>query len=253
MRLLLVLGVIVLFGAGKLPFEERLTNQHRAAYFHGAQLNLDLRQRIGQAGFLAALSGFRSLVADFLWIEGHLAWERTEWGRMALIFNNVTALQPRSVLFWDMAAWHMAWNASVAARENPKQTNEALRIKAQREFIDLGRDFLLRGIHNNPDRYLLHERLGALYKEKYRDHCAASEQYRLASQFPGAPSYEKRFAAYELSHCPGREREAYEMLVKLYRMGEKEHLPTLLSRLAYLQEKLQIPPAERVYNTATDH
>jgi hypothetical protein len=155
-------------------------------------------------------------------------------------------------MFWDMAAWHMAWNASVAARENPKQPNEALRIKAQREYFNLGRDFLERGIRNNPDRHLLHERLGMLYKEKVQDHCAASEQYRLAAQFPNAPSYEKRFAAYELSYCPGHEREAYEMLVKLYQMGEKEHLPTLLSRLNFLEETLHIPLEQRVYNPPPD-
>jgi hypothetical protein len=252
MRWIMVVVAIGGFGFSKLNFEKNLTTEHRAAYFHGAQLNLDLRERIGQSAFLAALGGFRSLVADFLWIQAHQAWERTEWGRMALLFDNVTALQPRSVMFWDMAAWHMAWNASVAARENPRQPNEALRIKAQREYFDLGKDFLERGIRNNPDRYLLRERLGMLYKEKYQDHCAASEQYRLAARFPTSPSYEKRFAAYELSDCPGREREAYEMLVKLYQMGENERLPTLLSRLSFLEEKLHIPPEQRVYNPSTD-
>jgi hypothetical protein len=98
----------------RLHFEERLTQEHRSAYFRNAKLDLDLRQRLGQMGFLAALSGFRSLVADVLWIQAHSAWERTEWGRMALLFDTVTSLQPRAVLFWDMAAWHMAYNASVA-------------------------------------------------------------------------------------------------------------------------------------------
>ena len=69
-----------LFGAAKMPFEARLDAGARAAYFHGAKLNLGLREQIGQIGFLAALSGFRSLVADFLWIQAHIAWERTEWG-----------------------------------------------------------------------------------------------------------------------------------------------------------------------------
>ena len=39
----------------------------------------------------------------------------TQWGRVLLLFREATTLQPRSILFWDMAAWHMAWNASVAA------------------------------------------------------------------------------------------------------------------------------------------
>ena len=104
MRKVGALVLILLFGLIKLPFEHKLTEQHRAAFFNGSEFSLGLRQQIGQLAFVAALSGFRSLVADFLWIQAHSAWERTEWGRMALIFNNVTTLKTRALLFWDMAA-----------------------------------------------------------------------------------------------------------------------------------------------------
>src|SRR3954451_5407980 len=125
-----VLDAIILlaFGAAKLRFEQRLTEEHRAAFFHGAKLNLDLREQIGQLGFIAALSGFRSLVADVLFIQAHVACERTEWGRVLFLLRQVTTLQPRSILFWEMAAWHMAWNASVAALTDPTQPRQALRV-----------------------------------------------------------------------------------------------------------------------------
>lgn len=246
-RYLIVSVILLAFGAAKWPFEQELAAEHRAAFFHGAKLDLPLREQIGQLAFLAALSGFRALVADFLWIEAHTAWERTEWGRMALLFNNVVALQPRSENFWDIAAWHMAWNASVAARENPKEPREALRIKAQREYFDLGKDFLERGIRNNPDKWLLYHRLGFLYQEKYKDHCAAAEAYRMAASKKGAPDFVRRFAAFELARCPGHEREAYEKLRALYLEGEKERQPTLLRLLGELQEKLDVPPDQRVY------
>jgi hypothetical protein len=142
----------------------------------------------------------------------------------------------------------MAWNASVAALQDPRQPREALRIKAQREYFDLGRDFLERGIRNNPDRYTLYERLGTLQRDKYEDHCAAAEQFAKAASFSNAPAYAKRFAAYELARCKGREQEAYEQLRELYLRGEEERLPTLLTLLAQLQEELNVPPAERVYN-----
>ena len=115
-RRAVILSLLLVFGALRLPIEAGLTEQHRSAYFHQARLGLDLRDQIGQLGFLAALSGFRSLVADVVFIQAHVAWERTEWGRLLLLFREATTLQPRSILFWDMAAWHMAWNASVAAR-----------------------------------------------------------------------------------------------------------------------------------------
>lgn len=247
-RWVIVAVVLLAFGAARLPFERALTEEHRAGFFHGAKLDLSLRERIGQLAFLAALSGFRSLVADALWLEAHSAWERTEWGRMALLFNSVTTLQPRAIMFWDMAAWHMAWNASVAALEDPKIPTDALRLKAQREYFDLGRDFLQRGIENNPDRWELHDRLALLYKDKYKDHCKAAEQYEIAAGMKGAPEYIRRFAVYELAACPGHDEESYRRLRELYLEDEKNRQPTLLRWLGELQEKLHVPAAERVYN-----
>jgi hypothetical protein len=63
---------------------------------------------------------------------------------------------------------------------------------------------------------------------------------------PGAPSYDKRVSVYELSRCEGREREAYERLRALYDEGEKERLPTLIKRLKFLEDKLNVPPDQRI-------
>jgi hypothetical protein len=246
MRFLAVAAAVLTFGVTKLPAERALFVQHRQLHFRGVELNLDLREQLGQLGFIAALSGFRSIVADILFIQAHVAWERTEWGRVFLLFRQVTTLQPRVVLFWDMAAWHMAWNASVAAMSDQTQPRLALRVKAQREYFALGKDFLERGIQNNPDRPQLYESLARLYKDKYQDHARASELFAKAAALPRAPSYDKRFSAYELSYCEGREREAYERLRQLYDAGENEHLPTLIKRLKVLEEKLNIAQDQRI-------
>ena len=250
MRLLLALVILIMVGAIKLPVERDLAVIHRQEHFRGVEFNLDLREKLGQLGFIAALSGFRAIVADGLFIQAHVAWERTEWSRVLLLFRHVTTLQPRSILFWDMAAWHMAWNASVAAMNDRAQPRLALRVKAQREYFALGKDFLERGIKNNPDRPQLYETLARLYKEKYKDHERASEFFAKAAALPGAPRYEKRFSTYEISYCEGREREAYERLRKIYDEGEKERLPTLITRLKFLENKLGIPQDQRIPDRA---
>ena len=242
----LALAALLLFGAAKLPLERALSAHRGEDHAAVLRLGLDLREQVGQLGALAALSGFRSVIADFLFIQAHVAWERTEWSRVLLLFRQVTTLQPRSVLFWDMAAWHMAWNASAAALNNPDQPRLALRVKAQREYFELGRDFLERGIRHNPERPQLYEALARLYREKYKDHAQAAKYFELAASKPGAPSYARRFAAYELSHVEGQEQPAYDRLLSLYREGEKERLPTLISRLKFLEEKLNIPPDQRI-------
>jgi hypothetical protein len=245
-RALVALAILLALGALKLPVERDLAALHRHEHFRGVEFNLGLREKIGQLGFIAALSGFRAIVADALFIQAHVAWERTEWGRILLLFRHITTLQPRALLFWDMAAWHMAWNASVAAMNDQRQPRLALRVKAQREYFALGKDFLEHGIKNNPDRPQLFEALARLYKEKYKDHEHASEFYSRAAALPGAASYDRRFSGYELSYCEGREWEAYERLHGLYDEGPQERLPTLITRLKFLEEKLKIPQDQRI-------
>jgi tetratricopeptide (TPR) repeat protein len=246
MRGLITLAILIAMGALKLPIERDLMALHRREHFRSVEFNLDLREKVGQLGFIAALSGFRAIVADALFIQAHSAWERTEWGRILLLFRHITTLQPRVLLFWDTAAWHMAWNASVAAMNDRFQPRLALRVKAQREYFALGKDFLERGIKNNPDRPQLYEALARLYKEKYMDHEHASELYSKATNLPAAASYDRRFSAYELSYCDGHEREAYERLRRLYDEGEHQWLPTLISRLKFLEDKLKVPQDQRI-------
>ena len=244
-RVLFAFAMLLVFGVMKRPAERAVSLQHRQLHFEDVELNLDLREKMGQLGFIAALSGFRAMVADFLFIEAHVAWEQTEWGRVLFLFRQVTTLQPHVPLFWDMAAWHIAWNASAAAMNDTSQSRLALRVKAQREYFALGKDFLERGIKNNPDKPQLYEALARLYRDKFGDHASASEFFAKAAALPGAPSYDKRFSVYELSHCEGREREAYERLRALYE-GEKERLPTLIKRLKFLEDKLNVPPDQRI-------
>jgi tetratricopeptide (TPR) repeat protein len=246
----MIVAILLAFGALRLPMEHRLSAEHRALHFQGVEFDLSLREQIGQLGFVAALSGFRSLVADVLFIQAHVAWEQTAWGRVLLLFRQATTLQPRSVLFWDMAAWHMAWNASAAALRDESQPRQALRIKAQRQYFDIGKDFLERGIRNNPDKPQLYESLARLYKDKYNDHLGASEMWAQAARLPEAHGYAKRFAAYELSYCEGKEKAAYAQLRRLYDVGPQERLPTLIARLKFLEEKLQLPPEQRIPNTS---
>ena len=100
-----------------------------------------------------------------------------------------------------------------------------------------------------PDRPELYEALARLYKEKYKDHERAAEYYAKAATLPEAAPWDRRFSAYELSYCEGREREAYERLRSLYDEGKKEQLPTLIKRLKFLEDKLGIPQEQRILET----
>ena len=247
---LLAAALLFAWGGARLLGESRLAAAQHAAGFGTAAVGVQLREQLGQVGFLAALSGFRSLVADFVWIDAFSAWERVEYGRLNLLCNTATALQPRSVEFWDGSAWHMAWNASVDAREDRRgQPREALRQKAEREYVLLGKNYAVRGIANNPDARALHERLALIAYEKLRDPCAASAAYARAAGCPRAFGYEKRFAAFRLAECPGHEREAYWLLRFYYDLSERERVPTLVRLLRELEEEIDLPVEQRVDKT----
>lgn len=244
---LLAIAILVVFGILKMPIERQIEHEQRDLHYHGQKVNMDVRLRVGQLGFVAALSGFRALVADVLWLESHTAWTRTEWGRMKGLFDAVTSLQPRNLTFWDMSAWHMAYNASVAARQNEEEPHEALRLRAEREYWKIGERYLLDGIQSNPDSSKLFEALGRVYREKFKDHEKASAMFDEATKRPDVMQYVHRFAAYELAEVPGREWEAYNRLKELYDRGEDEHLPTLLKLLRELEQKLNVPESQRIY------
>lgn len=236
---------LVVFGLARLPVERSLETSQQKAYLRAESLNLSLRDQVGQLSYVAALSGFRSLVAAFLWIDAHTAWEQTAWGRMAGLFRAVTGLQPRSLVYWDLSSWHMAWNAAIAAANNPKEPSEFLRRRAEREYQLLGKEFLEQGIANNPDRYLLQERLGILLRDKLGDHQGAADAFEKAAQMEGAPAYVKRLAAYELAAVDGHEREAYAQLCSIFDSGEEERKPRVLTLLHELEDKLDIQKAQR--------
>ncbi|MFM7374208.1 MAG: hypothetical protein ACKO39_03520, partial [Chthoniobacterales bacterium] len=104
---------------------------------------------------------------------------------------------------------------------------------------------LEQGIANNPDRYILQERLGVLLRDKFSDNTGAAEAFGKAASMEGAPPYVKRMAVYELASVEGKEQEAYEKLREIYDLGPDERKPRVLTLLHELEEKLGIPENQR--------
>jgi hypothetical protein len=245
-----LLGWLLLLGVPKTLLEQHVLRSERAAGFQAVQWNMGLRHQIGQLGFVAALSGFRALMADVLWLKGSTVFERAEWGRLKLFLESATQLQPRAELFWEMAHFHMAYDAAYAVRVNEElQPSAALRRRAERQYLEIGERFLKDGISFNPDSSRLLERLGMLYANKMHDPARAAEAYLAASQKPRAMEYVRGFAGYQLAKVPGREREAYELLksVRAEKLLLKRELPpTLLRILADLEARLGVPTESRL-------
>lgn len=243
------IGIVLLWGLVKLPMETAFAVKMKEQRFGQFEITSSLREQAGQAGLLAVLGGLRSAVADLLWIRAHMAWEDRDYAKMKLFFDVCTALQPRRVDFWDVASWHMAYNGGEFYRTETLKAggDEIASKRAAKEFHVIGENYLLEGVKNCPDSWVLYDRLGTLYRDKFHDACKAAAAYAEAAKRPNRLDYTRRFAVYMLAECPGHEQEAYDKLVELYNEGEHEWLPTLLAKVQILEEKLGVPKDRRLY------
>mgnify|MGYP000899010141 CR=1 FL=1 len=243
------------WGAIKLPVERSLGAEATRLRYGGAKVSHEMRDLVGQGAAMALLSGFRGAVADYLWIVAHTYWERREWFRMHRLMELVCLLQPRSVMFWDMASWPLAWNIAHDARHDPEEPRLAKRIWAERKWIEAGRRLLERGVENIPDRYDLWARLGWLLDQKLGDHAAAADSYRRAAAFPDAPAFVLRQVGYQLEKA-GKPQEAYRYWRELWAAHpDKSDTEIMLwdriaEHIRTLEEELRIPPDRRVDTSA---
>ena len=198
---LLTLGglLILVWGSLKLPWEMRMTRDQRLATvgFSGPTA-VAVREKLGQGLVLAALGGFRGLAANALMLQAHGAWEEKQWARVRSALEMATLLQPRVALFWDLASWHLAWNAAVAAERYEGEENETRRRIEARKWVEAGRELLERGTRAVPEKALLFQRLGDLYWQRLADYQAAAACYREALTKGDAPPYLERFVGYAL-------------------------------------------------------
>jgi hypothetical protein len=252
--------VLVLAGLIKLPFEASMAADRPHAA--GLGLNLKTREMIGQGMSLALLGGFRALVGDFLWISAHGAWEQHRWLTMRQDFEACLMLQPRAVMFWDLASWHLAWNASHAAFNDPEVSLLAVRLRDQRLWIRAGRELLERGIANNPNNSFLYEKLAWMLHEKLQDPCAAADAALTSVKLchDWRIGYLQRQAGYWLEECartaaPSRLRETYdywrELWVREYAAKPRDAWDTIdrnvSRRIQKLEDELSIPEPQRLF------
>ena len=226
MRSLVIVALLAL-GTLLLPWEKNIAEIQPVPSLHQEKILYPLWKVAGASGCIIALSGFRAPVAAGLWIAAFTAWEKKEWKRMADLMEVVLLLEPHQIVYWDMASWHLAWNASHAAINNQEKLF----------YIQRGRSILEEGIRHNPESSLLYERLAVLLRDQLQDHAAAAAAFAKAATLPGAAPYLRRFAAYELAECPEQEAEAYAQLKALYQEGPEQRVPALLATLERLEKK----------------
>jgi tetratricopeptide (TPR) repeat protein len=245
----IVAVVLIAPAMGLMPLEQQIHTERNRLKYGSAKAALSLRDRVTQNMAIALLAGFRGIAADFTWIQSHGYWEKKQWLRQYRDMETVVMLQPQSVLFWDVGAWHMAWNIGYAVRVDTNNVTRAQGLKRERIWQERAAEFLVRGIENIPNRYDLYFKLGWVYYEKFKDDCKAGEYFGRAAQFPDAPTYVGRLYARALEKC-GRPLEAYEYWKSLwlYDRNNPRQLWSVVEReIRRLEKHLNTPNDQRVF------
>ena len=175
-----------------------MESQRQNTYGFPGPTAVAIREKLGQGLALAFLGGFRGLTANALMLEAHAAWENQQWVRVRSALELATVLQPRVAMFWDMASWHLAWNAAVSVEQYAGEPNETRRRIEARRWVEAGRDLLERGTKAVPEKALLFQRLGDLYWQRLGDYASAANWYHQAIGKEDAPAYLERFVGYAL-------------------------------------------------------
>lgn len=240
---MVLLALALVFGALRMPFEAAMRRDLERAELIPRELEVDTRRKIGQTFAAVSLGGLRTLVATFYNLRAFTQFTEQRWDDVAQTFDLIVTLAPRTRYYWETGAWHQSYNAASYYLNDSKLPIER-RKHAWRASILRGREFLERGIRNNPDDWSLWSNLGFLLTDAnkfpaFRDRAKAFEEaaeaYRKSEETGRALPYVRRFSLYALARVPGREAEALEIARRFHREGERNHTPTMLCLLFVLE------------------
>lgn len=238
-----VLGLAILVvGAVRLPIEQQLTADLKKEKLLSPELEIGTGDKLGQTFYAVSLGGLRTLIATFFNLRAFGEFERQEWADVADSYDLIVDLAPRTKYYWETGSWHMANNASSYYLYESKLSPMRRKI-LWKSYIESGREFLERGIRNNPEHPMLYERMGQLLADPYRIKAFGDteqayedsyEAYMSAVKTGVARAYVKRAALYSLVRVPGREKEALELLLEI--KAEQQVLPPTALAMQYVLE-----------------
>jgi len=120
----------------------------------------------------ALLLGFRTAVADLLWLKVDEYWHNGNVHRMLPMMYTVVRLDPHFIDAYSVGAWHLAYNIVATIKSE---------VDKQR-YIQDGIAFLKDGIEKNPFDYKLYFDLGySIYYLKLQDYPNAVKYLELAN------------------------------------------------------------------------
>jgi tetratricopeptide (TPR) repeat protein len=252
LRLSLVsLTVLALTGFITAPLE-----RHAWARVAANQVEMNaesLEGALGQGVVLAVLGGFRTLVADLLFIEMYTHWADKDAARVEALIPVVTSIDPRPLFFWressrmvvfDIPVWRMRVQEQRLGRKLTPQERRVLTVEQARKGIAI----LHQALNYRPEDARIFQDIAIVYLTKLGDKEKAAEYYLKAWRCPNGSFYHGRLYAVLMDQS-GHPRKAYRFLQEYYNSVPLEHpfarAGVVLERIRELEARLGIPENER--------
>lgn len=206
---------------------------------------------LGQGLVLGVLGGFRTIVADFLWLKLNQTWEQKERAKLHATLELVTTLDPRSEFFWINGARMLAYDVPHwRVREEGGYTvvPESRRRELDREQAEQAFALLERALRYHPENPKIHLEFAQIYLNRLKDSANAAKWFLSASKLDGAPFFAARIHG-ELLRRQGLLEQAYEFYVQLYRELPEGNpfaqKPVVLDRIRELEQALGLSVEQR--------
>lgn len=251
-------GIVVLSGLLFIGLATQPLKPTKSAFIPMRELDAETALLSGGSSLgLAALGGWRTIAADFLWLRVQAAWERRDLPATHTAILMVTQMDPRPILFWLNGARMIAYDMPewrIEAAGGHDRVPIAWRDKVYAEHARLGLELLDRARAHLGEHHALWVEAANIFSKKLQDYNAAAECFRRAALQPNAPYYVARLHA-EMLRRSGRQAEALAYLVRLHPSlpphEEEAMAPLVLSRIQELENELQIDPRRRYRPGAT--
>ena len=245
---LIVLVLLALVGLLTRPLEAPAWTEVREAQ---VEMNLgEVEGALGQGLVVGMLGGFRTIMADFLWIRLNSNWEQRDLVKVSALCQLVTTLDPRPDFFWINSARITAYdmpNWRIRKEGGNHVVPESRQAELDRQQAEQAFAIIQRGLRFHPENPQLHLEMGQIYLNRLKDYEQAAKWFLSASELPGAPYYAARIYS-ELLRRQGKNHEAYAYLKDLFlSLPEDPYAQhgVIYERIQELEEELSIPLERR--------
>ena len=239
-KLLVVLAVLACVGWLRMPFEQRLSQQLTAAQLLSPSFDRESRASLSQKGFVASFGSLRPMLAAFTALSTTKYHGNSDWENLEQAIETTVLLDPYNGYYWDLGAWHLAYNASTSSLEN----DELAPLQAKQlfeQYISKGDNLYARGIAANPNDVHLRLERARLWSSRHK-----IEDYPKVAQILQKTLAECELSSgqvqrirgdlfYTLLRIPERANEAYVLGRELYDESPNNRFPSLLNGLCALQ------------------